>query len=306
MFHRYKALLIAACLTVVCAIPALAVPFDPPTVTLEDAGSAKLTLRVTAGPSGAPDGFSMYWMTALDYEDYGEVWPTTLSFPTLHWANFTGEPTLNTFDGAYSTFRLGPNESILIEIGDLEAESGVTTNSLDELPSEENFVVCAFANGGATSSRSDFSLNAPGTTIAKKECVHSQGYWKNHSSSWPVNSLILGSVSYTKTQLLSILNKSTGGNGLISMSKQLIAAKLNIANGAQPTSTLLNTITAADAQIGALVVPPVGSGHLSPSSTSSKTQKLDDFNNGHKYNDGCGGTTPTVPSSWGRMKALYR
>lgn len=34
----------------------------------------------------------------------------------------------------------------------------------------------------------------------------SAGYWKNHPEAWPVSSLKLGTVSYTKTQLLQILN----------------------------------------------------------------------------------------------------
>jgi len=305
MFGRYAKYLLAAAMTLVSVVPALAITYDPPTVEVVDFGTNKLTVSVTAGPSGCPDGFSVYWMTAFDYEDYGSVWPDNLGYPTLRWAIFNGTPTLNTFEGVYDTFNLGPNQTILIELGDLEDETGVTTNTVEELVEEENFVVCGFATAGSGNSRSDYSLNGTGTTVSKKDCVKSQGYWKNHSSQWPVNSLVLGTVNYTKAQLLSILNKSANGNGLISMAKQLIAAKLNIANGAQPTPTLVNTVTAADAQIGALVVPPVGSGYLSPSSTSSKTQKLDDFNNGHKYNNGCGSVS-TGTSSWGRLKALYR
>jgi hypothetical protein len=59
----------------------------------------------------------------------------------------------------------------------------------------------------------------------------------------------------------------------------LIAAKLNIANGAGGT-TISSDIAAADAMIGALVVPPVGSGALSTSSVSGLVGRLDSFNNG--------------------------
>ena len=34
-------------------------------------------------------------------------------------------------------------------------------------------------------------------------CPLTQGYWKNHSNAWPVNSLTLGSQTYTKAELLT-------------------------------------------------------------------------------------------------------
>lgn len=110
-------------------------------------------------------------------------------------------------------------------------------------------------------------------------CTLTQGYWKNHPDAWPVGSLLLGSVSYTKAQLLTILKTPVKGNGLISLSHQLIAAKLNIASGASSAS-IASTIVSADALIGSKVVPPVGSGFLSPSSTSSLTSALDNYNSG--------------------------
>jgi hypothetical protein len=35
-----------------------------------------------------------------------------------------------------------------------------------------------------------------------QNCTYSQGYWKNHSDVWPLQSLTLGAVSYNKSQLL--------------------------------------------------------------------------------------------------------
>jgi hypothetical protein len=92
-------------------------------------------------------------------------------------------------------------------------------------------------------------------------------------------SLSLGSNSYTQAELLSILNQPTAGNGLVSLSHQLIAAKLNVANGADDTD-VSSSLAAADALIGAKVVPPVGSDFLLPSSTDALNQALDDYNNG--------------------------
>ena len=110
-------------------------------------------------------------------------------------------------------------------------------------------------------------------------CTFTQGFWKNHTEAWPVSSLVLGSVSYTDAQLSAIFDEPVSGNGLISLAHQLIAAKLNIANGASATD-VQDDIDAADALIDGLVVPPVGSGHLDPSTTSSLVDALTDFNEG--------------------------
>jgi hypothetical protein len=111
-------------------------------------------------------------------------------------------------------------------------------------------------------------------------------------------------VTYTKPQLLSILNQPAGGNGLIILCHQLIATKLNILNGADG-SGISATVAAADALIGGLVCPPVGSGYLAPSSTNSLTNTLDDWNNGVTGPGHCG-STPVRESTWGRIKAIYR
>ena len=67
--------------------------------------------------------------------------------------------------------------------------------------------------------------------------------------------LQLGNVTYTQEQLLDILHQPVRGNGLLILAHQLIAAKLNIAAGADP-SCIQETIAEADALIGDLVIPP--------------------------------------------------
>jgi hypothetical protein len=79
-------------------------------------------------------------------------------------------------------------------------------------------------------------------------CPQLQGYWKNNPNAWPVNMLTLGSQPYTKTELLRILRTSIGAgtraDASLILADQLIAAKLNIANGADGTPV---TSTTADA-----------------------------------------------------------
>jgi hypothetical protein len=94
-------------------------------------------------------------------------------------------------------------------------------------------------------------------------CVLEQGYWKNHPNQWPVTQLQLGNHSYSQQELLSILQQSIHGNGLVSLARQEIAAKLNIANGADG-SCIEQTLVNVDALIGNLIIPPVGNGFLRP------------------------------------------
>jgi cysteine-rich repeat protein len=108
------------------------------------------------------------------------------------------------------------------------------------------------------------------------DCTLTQGYWKNHPDAWPTGSLQLGTNTYTKAELLVILKTPVRGNGLISLSHQLIAAKLNVAAGATD-ATISATITAADALIGSL---KVGTDTLTTSSVSALVDKLAQFNEG--------------------------
>ncbi len=110
------------------------------------------------------------------------------------------------------------------------------------------------------------------------ECAFTQGYWKNHPEAWPVESLALGNHVYSRAELLDLLHRAIRGNGCISLEHQLIAAKLNLANGAA-AGAIADDIAAADALIGDLVCPTKGTGYLSPSSTSAVTSALDHFNN---------------------------
>ena len=101
---------------------------------------------------------------------------------------------------------------------------------------------------------------SPTATPTPGGCVLGQGYWKNHEQ-WPVNQLQLGNRTYNRQELQSILRQPPRGNGLVQLAHQEIAAKLNIANGADG-SCVAQTLAAADASIGNLVIPPVGNGYL--------------------------------------------
>jgi hypothetical protein len=136
-------------------------------------------------------------------------------------------------------------------------------------------------------------------------CVFGQGYWKNHPDQWPVTELQLGNVTYTQEELLSILHQPVRGNGLVLLAHQLIAAKLNIANGAD-ASCIQQTIADADALIGDLVVPPVGTGYLAPGDVSALAETLDQYNEGMLCALSCEGNPSPTATPRGRLRPTPR
>ena len=92
-------------------------------------------------------------------------------------------------------------------------------------------------------------------------CPRGAGYWKSHPESWPSSALpmLLGTRSYTKTQLLAILNIPIGnGNNAdasLMMADQEISTKLNIASGSPIASGLNDSLLSADRLIGNNALP---------------------------------------------------
>jgi uncharacterized delta-60 repeat protein len=81
----------------------------------------------------------------------------------------------------------------------------------------------------------------PGST-----CPRTHGYWKTHPESWPVDSLVLGNQTYSKAELLSLLGLTSQTDASVTLARQLIAAKLNIASGSDPTP-VVSAIADSDA-----------------------------------------------------------
>jgi hypothetical protein len=318
MISRYAILVLALASTLAVSggavAPALAQgDYDTPTLTLGVTGLARQTITVTAGPSGTPAGFTIWWMKKSDFvANNGEWW--LYGDPSQGEAVFTGTPTLNRFPGDASSFLLGPNETITVEIGDLMDESGVALTGWrsswgSELEYGTEYVFCAFANASPTVYQSGFTENFEVTTIQTQNCTYTQGYWKNHPEAWPPSCtpMTLGGNVYTAAEVMQILNQSVGGNGAVSLAHQLIAAKLNVCMGSDPTAVAA-CITAADALLascGADRIPPHGTCSLAPATTSATTQCLDDYNNGLT---GPGHCPPTNvrKATWGELKVLHR
>lgn len=299
-----KRLLLFSTLAVALGLPmtGLGAEHDAPVIMSRAQGFAKVVITLNMGPSGAPAGFTVMWMEESDFLANDSQWYSA-SNDVQKFASFTGVPTLNTWGGTLTSFSVGAQASVTVEIGDLFDETGVTTNWSDELVPGTRYVFVAFVNGDGVLNDSPLSNVVHASTQGNQDCTYTQGFWKNHPQTWPVSALTLGTVLYDQGQLLSILNEPVQGNGLVSMSHQLIAVELNIANGATPDDVQVARTEAHNLTDG-LVIPPIGSGFLHPSVTSSTTQTLDDFNNGIVGPGHC--SVAVEPTTWGTVKSSYR
>jgi hypothetical protein len=246
--------------------------FAPPLLGAPSATQKSISISVTAGADGMPAGFSLQWVTRAHFDQYG--WSDSLTEAVCN-GGFSGNANL-------SRYNLAAGESVTVIVGDLLLDSGASTNCPGELECGTEYVFRAFAHATKDYQRSDDTPNLFASTLGcAAACTYTQGYWKNHADAWPVDSLVLGTVSYSQAELLAILGTPVGGgkagaNGLIALAHQLIAAKLNVANGAAVPAE----IATADALIGGLVVPPSGAGYLAPATTSALVFALSTYNEG--------------------------
>jgi hypothetical protein len=284
---------------ILAAIAAIAIPMygggktgviSTPTVSCAPGSTpASINVTVTAGASGLPAGFSVQWMLASEFIANGSVWPSDSyvdpNVSSYCKASFSG-------NASGYNYALKAGFSKTVTVGDVIYDTPGASSACANIPLEcdKAYVFRAFGHATSTLNRSDWSntttcSTAPCTT--DDGCTYTQGYWKTHgpiptgnnTNQWAVTSLTLGTVSYTDLELQAIFNTPAAGNGLISLAHQLIAAKLNVASGADD-SAIAATIAAADALIGGLVVPPVGSGSLSNASTSALNGTLTSYNEG--------------------------
>jgi hypothetical protein len=152
-----------------------------------------------------------------------------------------------------------------------------------------NFIVCTIADPDGLVEESNESNNlACGVIeVGSGVCPLSQGYWKNHAEAWPVDALVLGNRTYTKAELLALLRTPPRGDASVILAHQLIAAKLNVLAGADPTAAqaVLAEAEALMARSGTL---PSGEPPSSPlgQRMTEVGRTLDDFNNG-RLSPGC-------------------
>lgn len=130
------------------------------------------------------------------------------------------------------------------------------------------------------------------------QCPSGQGYWKNNPT-WPVVELTLGGQVYTQAELLIILNTPVQGDASLNLAHQLIAAKLNIASGAEAT-VATGLISQGDSLLSTFTgkLPYA----IQPSTNDGQTMVnlggvLDSYNNGQLTINCIVGTLTPTPES---------
>ena len=263
-----------------------------PSLACAGATSLSIALQVCAGASGAPGGFSIDWTTAAAFRAGPDgvlgtgddnSWPDA-DGADICTASFKRQV-------QFSRRELRPNQCVTVEIGQLLDDSGATTTCSGPLQCGSNYVFRSSARGTTVHAGAPLSADLRCGTLsclpAASGCTVSAAYWRDHCPlptrsndfEWGVLSLTLGSVVYSNLDLQAILETPADGNGLIALAHQLIATKLNVANGSD-SAAIADVVAQADQLIGYGVVPPGGSAYLSLDGTWELTQLLTGYNEG--------------------------
>jgi hypothetical protein len=133
------------------------------------------------------------------------------------------------------------------------------------------------------------STNCTITIANGNACGLTWGFWKNHVSIWPVTSMVLGSQTYSLTELQSILGQSVAGDQSLELAHQLIAAKFNVLNGTN-LATANGAITTADSQLAGFTgkLPyKIASSTTIGAQMVATASALNTFNSDGKAQPGC-------------------
>jgi hypothetical protein len=138
-------------------------------------------------------------------------------------------------------------------------------------------------------------------------CNYTPGYWKNHPENWPAMEMTLGGRTYDQVALLAIMDTPVRGDATVILAYHLIAAKLNVLSGSDPS--INGAIAEADAL---LTTYPLKSKPGDP----ARSMILDVKNTLAGYNElecpdgpidsGSKDLPDQTDSSWSDLKASYR
>ena len=180
--------------------------------------------------------------------------------------------------GLYSLFVPGGPTTIavLIPTGTQASPPNVGNDTFDSdgVPNGTGYSVATVdAVGVAT----DFGFYKP---LTKQPGTGTPGYWKNHPEAWPVASITVGGVTYTKAQAITWLGK-VGKDKTTTMFSSLVPAMLNVLIG-NDGSCVNSTIAAANTWMA--MYGPVGSNVAASSYAWTVGEPLhnqmDSYNNG--------------------------
>ncbi len=145
-------------------------------------------------------------------------------------------------------------------------------------------------------------------------CTFTPGYWKNHEEMWPVEFLEVGGMTLSQDDALRLLHRPVRGDATIILAKHLIAAKLNVANGAD--DSIQRVIDRADRKLrrNEIGSRPCGRKKARMLRIKDKLAAYNEMGCGEGGSGGCNKsaegekatTTMVEDTDWGSLKALYR
>ena len=124
-------------------------------------------------------------------------------------------------------------------------------------------------------------------SAAEFTCPSDKTYWRDHPAAWQVQSLVLGSPAnpehtYGQERAIAILRMTLTSDASVTLARQLIVAKLNVANGSDP-APVASVIADADNLLGgyqqALPYSIANSSNAGKAMTA-KASKLGSYNTG--------------------------
>ena len=188
-------------------------------------------------------------------QDAGEDGVQGVTVRLLDCAGNVLATTTTNLSGLYLFSGLMPGEyniQFVLPSGYVFSPQNVGDDAFDSDANASGFTACTTLVSGETDRTWDAGImlrqEGPGTGTP--------GYWKNHPEAWPVETITIGGVVYTKEQAIWWMNQPDGDK-TITLFRALVAAKLNVLIG-NDDSCIAGTISAADAWF--VTFGPVGSG----------------------------------------------
>jgi hypothetical protein len=181
--------------------------------TFTDRKRGKIIVEKQTDPDGAAGSFTFTGTAAGTIGDNGQIVVDNLAPGTYY--------STETVPSGWSLVSISCNDSN--STGDVPNKKATFRLEAGET------VKCVFTDKK--------TVTAPGTGTP--------GFWKNHPNAWPVSTITVGGVTYTKQQAINKMNGGKGGNAYDILFFQLIAAKLNVLAG-NASSCIASTIAAAD------------------------------------------------------------
>jgi hypothetical protein len=213
------------------------------------------------------------------FQDVGETGPEGVKVFVCQLCDGTDTVAIETGPGGfYSLFVPGGPTTIkvLIPTGTQASPANIGNDTFDSdgVPNGTGYSV---AVSDATGLATDFGFF---TSSKAQPGTGTPGYWKNHAAAWPVSSITVGGITYTKAQAIAWLG-NVGKDKTTTMFSSLVPAMLNVLIG-NDGSCVNSTIAAANVWMA--TYGPVGSNVAASSYAWTVGEPLhiqmDSYNNG--------------------------